>query len=382
MCADIVVVGGGPVGLWTAIQAKKRYPNQDIQVYERYQEYARSHVLKLERMSLMLYSKRANDAAEKTFMEAVLGSHNHNIVEAAFDGEDDVYIRTNDLEDALKTYAENLGIQTAYQHIDSPEMVEAMHPECDNFIAADGAHSKMRLALMGENSKKEYPLQHVVEMKYEADGKTGSLDTAENFRVNKNLDSMAFEYVGKEKDGKTPVTLRFFVDEEIYNTMPEASFKQPLTLETSKLPDNLTADIELYMDARKEKLGEQYKNGSSKISKLTLSLYRAKKFAMQKRKKNWFLVGDAAMGVPYFRSLNAGLIIGSQLGKIITSTGLSGKSKIAAYNTLQPLDTTWEFTSAHGKNVVLNIYDSFRKASGKVSSLFKPKKKRGGPGLF
>ena len=75
------------------------------------------------------------------------------------------------------------------------------------------------------------------------------------------------------------------------------------------------------------------------MSKLTLSLYRANDFAVERGKTSWFMAGDAAMGVPYFRSLNAGLIIGSQLGFILTRD-TSNKAKVSAYNLIKPLDIT------------------------------------------
>lgn len=365
MCADIVIIGGGPVGLWSAIQIKKRNPALDVQIYERYEEYRRSHILKLEHRALMLYSKNNYDLPEAKFLAAVTGDNPAKITKSAIDGEQ-TYIRTNDLETALKTYAADLGIHIDYRKIDSPEAAEARHPECKNFIAADGAHSAIRKTLMGENATKQYPLQYVVEIKYEAEGKARPLSVAENLKVNKYLTAMCFEYTGREKAGKTPVTLRFFVDKQTYQALPEAGFKNPLGLDNKHIPQELAHDIAAYMQARKETAGEVYRQGSAKISKLELSLYKAKRFAVQKEGKNWFLAGDAAMGVPYFRSLNAGMIIASQLGFILTRDFMSGKAKTVAYNAVQPLDTAWEFTAAHGKNSALNVYDAFRKAGAKM----------------
>lgn len=244
MCADIVIVGGGPVGLWTAIQIKKRRPGLDVQVYERYEEYQRSHILKLEHASLMYYSKTRRDTAEQDFWKEVTGKRVASLADEFQVAADSVFIRTHDLEKALKHYAGTLGVKVAYETIGDPSALMAKHPECTRFIAADGAHSKMRRALLGDNAVEDYPLQHVVEIKYEAKGRARRLKALkEGYRTNKLLSHMAFEYVGKEKAGKTPVTLRFFLDKDTYDALPQASFKDPLTLGDARIPEALAKDI-------------------------------------------------------------------------------------------------------------------------------------------
>jgi len=364
--ADVVIIGGGPVGLWTAVQIKKRRPDAHVRVYERYDEYQRSHILRLENFSMNVYAKKSGDEAEAQFLREVLGEKLANSFKAAA-GAGTVFVRTNDLEHALKEHARALGIETVLRRIDTPEQAMAENPACKTFIAADGAHSKMRVALLGENAVTDYPMQYVVEIKYQAEGRAGTLDfLSDQYKANKLLSNMVFEYVGREKDGKTPVTLRFFVDADTYGAIPQAGFKDPLAVNDPRLPENLRQDIKTYMNVRAEKAGEVYAEGSAKLSKLTLSVYSAKKFAVVKEGRGWYIVGDAAMGVPYFRALNAGLIMGSQLAGIITRKYASPAVKAAAFNLLRPLDKAWEFTGAHGKNMALKVYDAFRGASANV----------------
>ncbi len=365
MCADIVVVGGGPVGLWTAIQAKKNNAALEITVYERYTEYQRSHVLRLEHASLLLWSKMKNDAAETAFLEDVTGKRKLSQVFAKSATASAVYIATNDLENALKDYAAKLGIHVIYKKIESPDEAEALHPECRLFVAADGARSKMREDVFGKDILDETTLQHIVEMKYKADGKAGKLTMAEALKTAKLVESQIFEYVGRERNGETPVTLRFFVDNDTYEKMPEATFKKPLAHDDTHLPATLAEDIKTYMAVRREKAGEHYQQGSGKLSKLTLSVYKAKKFAATRGGKAWFLAGDAAMGLPYFRSLNAGMIIGSQLGGILAQGPLSRTAKVGAYNLLQPADTMIEIAGAKAKNQGIKALDAFRKLDAK-----------------
>lgn len=362
---DIVIVGGGPVGLWEATQLKKRDPSLRVKVYERHTEYQRSHVLRLENFSMQIYGKNAWDKPEREFYKSVTGKSLRKIFLAATTGH--TFIRTDDLENALKKYAGDLGVDVDYSKVDSPEAVMAKHPDTKTFIAADGAHSKMRAAILGEDAVKTWPLQHVVEIKYQAQGRAGQLKAWDVHRVNTKMNSLGFEYVGRTKDGVTPVTLRFFTDKVTYDAIPEAGFKNPLSIDDPRLPPKLAADIDTYMKARKSKAGETYKPGSGKLSTLTLLLYRAKTFAEERDGRSWFFVGDAALGVPYFRSLNAGMIMGSQLAGILTNDILSDKAKRNAFNAVRPLNAAWEFTAARGKDMVLNSYDGMRKAAGWIS---------------
>lgn len=361
--ADIVIVGGGPVGLWVASQIKKHDPSRDILVYEKHETYQRSHVLKLEHLSMLLYARNDKSPAEKEFYRAVTGKKLTNIFNAAVTGKF-VYIRTNDLEAATKKYAEALGVRIAYRSISSPKTVMEMHPECKHFIAADGAVSRMRMALMGgRESVTSRIFQHVAELKYEAKGAARALEFHESYKTNKLLSGMAFEHIGKERDGVTPVTVRLFIDEKTYKALPDMGFKKPSSLADPDLPDNLRSDINAYLNVRRERAGDIVLPGSDKITKTTLNAYAAKNFAIEHDGCNWYLAGDAAMGLPYFRSLNAGLIIGSQLAHILTSPMLDDQGMVNAYNACRRPDKMWEFTAAQMKDTAFNLYRSFVKTS-------------------
>lgn len=45
--AHIVIIGAGPVGLWTSILLKQKNPSLNILIYERHTEYIRSNNIKL-----------------------------------------------------------------------------------------------------------------------------------------------------------------------------------------------------------------------------------------------------------------------------------------------------------------------------------------------
>lgn len=357
--ADVVMVGAGPVGLWTALQIKKRNPHWDIVVYERHEQYQRSHVLRLDHWSLLLYGRNTKDAREHQFYDEITGKQLSQIMTSVADS---VYIRTNDLEAALKSYARDKGIRIQTRTIANPEQVMQEHPECTMFIAADGAHSKMRASLLGEKALDEYVLQSIVEVKYKV---KGSAIKANMLETNQNTNHMVFEYVGREKEGFSPVTLRFFLDEKTYKNLPDASFKSPLAIDSPLLPQTLKEDIQKYIGLRTHAGDSGFCHDTGFLTKLNLSLYCARKFAIEVDGKAWFLVGDAALGVPYFRALNSGLILGSRLAQILTSeswpVGSGIKGKMGFYNFHRPLHITTEFTIARGKDMALKGFDMFRK---------------------
>lgn len=365
---EIVIVGAGPVGLWTAIQIKKRQPDVHIHLYEKHSSYQRSHVLRLDYWSLLLYGKQSSILREQQFYNEITGKKINDIIT---DFTKSIYIRTNDFEAALKSFALDLGIHLHLASIATPEQVMALHPHCSIFLAADGAKSNMRNQLLGETSLEEHPLQHIVEIKYQINGKSNKFHPLkQQFMTNKRLKNMAFEYVGKEKEGITPITVRFFLDKETYHAIPEATFKSPLTLESNSLPLSLQKDLLTYISIRESTYNETYCVNTSKISKLSLSLYASHKFAVEKNNCAWFFVGDAAMGVPYFRALNSGMILGSRLAQILTSKWLSTHQnihkQIFLYNLHRPLHIATEFSIARGKNFGLQSYDWIRKMSSQL----------------
>jgi 2-polyprenyl-6-methoxyphenol hydroxylase-like FAD-dependent oxidoreductase len=49
---NIAIIGGGPVGLLSALSLKWQNPNATITVFEKYRQYTRTHTLKISLSSL------------------------------------------------------------------------------------------------------------------------------------------------------------------------------------------------------------------------------------------------------------------------------------------------------------------------------------------
>jgi hypothetical protein len=88
-------------------------------------------------------------------------------------------------------------------------------------------------------------------------------------------------------------------------------------------------DIRIWMNAKKKLFNEQSRD--EKLICVVLSVYSAPDFVAVRKKQDgscplYALVGDAAFGVPFYRSLNNGLLCGTQLSQCISTCLTSSPS--------------------------------------------------------
>ncbi|MFY7913960.1 MAG: hypothetical protein ACOVPA_04765, partial [Rubrivivax sp.] len=276
-----------------------------------------------------------------------------------------ISLRTQELESTLRRYAEALGIVIRYEEIKSTQALRERHPDCQRFVGADGAHSLVRREIFEDEYSVKKDLHFVAELKYDVVGRTRPLDLlTEQYRSLKLMPHSVFEYVGRERDSLTPITLRFFIDQDVYNAIGKATFKSPVTVENyrEKLPPKLSKAINLYLTIRKELLGDDPMFSTMKLGTLTLGVYGSATFAKRREGAEWYLVGDAAMGVPFFRSLNAGLLCGSKLAQLLSY----GSELAVDYNSYARRRLAIEHFRARLKSAGLNLHTAFVRASAVV----------------
>lgn len=362
--AKIVIVGGGPIGCWTALQAKKRNPNLNITCYERFPEYQRDHIMTIQRKSIVRWCAKdaGNDALRRKLFgaQATCSELCESSTEVDPSGKTTLPnlldIRTIDFERIVKAECEAAGIKFKYKRIDSPQEVMDAHPDCVHFIAADGANSKMRTAIWGTDCLHRYDILPSLDFKYTAKGQPGYL-------LKSTFDRLA--HIGLENisrqgpDGCSDVNLRFVVSQEDYDTVPIATFKQPLTvtpdscfwrhMSRKRLYGGRTFRDDFYdfLEMRRHFAGEERADSPITMTKIYLSRYAASEFSKPvrcgARDRSWFLVGDAAMGMPFYRSINSGLILGSQLG-LLLGMNMSPHRKAAIYDgVIRPARIASEF---------------------------------------
>jgi len=294
---DVIIIGAGPVGLWTAIQLKLHDPKTDILMFEKYTEYKRRHILLLDKTSL-------------------IGTHNDPEFQKLIQ-DLPTKIRTTELESKLLQFAKQQGLNIQYKKVENFSDLPKQFPSAKVIVGADGAHSKTREEIFDGNLSVNKNLKFIAELKYECKGSANELnlwtEAVPALAYTKHLVS---EFVGKEKNGKTPVSLRLFIDEKAYNQMQEARGGTYFSLkDTDKINSDLLISINAWLKARKMIAKENRIPDSEKITVTKLAAYRSEAFVRQVDGTAWCLVGDAAFGVPYFRSLNNGLISGTNLAK-------------------------------------------------------------------
>ena len=310
MNPDVVLVGAGPVGLFTAIEMKLLNPALKIKILDRNKEYGRHHILRLEKESLI------NSITYKTY-DAVKKLHG--------------FVPTSEIETTFLEIAKDLklDIETGVK-VDDCQALLKQFPTAHTIIGADGAHSVVRKQLFGDKKIVDSNLQFIVEIKYKAKGKTSLLPTLTYGPALGQVKHFITENVGKEKGGSTPVSLFVFVDEATYNEIrdiPNAHLSdlKPKTKRMVKLLNT----IKPWLSLRRAALNEELVNDSEKINGVALSVYQSECFAKEIDDKKAYVVGDAAAAVPYYRALNAGLRAAIETAKTIAT---SAKPNLEALN--------------------------------------------------
>jgi hypothetical protein len=392
--ADIGIVGGGPIGCWTAMQIKQRAPETSIVIYERKQEYERDHILSIDRASLLQWSKMCPNSA--AFLRAVFEAQSTYSIASGLHETGQkpeikldhlpnnrlwywmnlpkvVDIRTIDFERILKAECEKAGVSFVYRKVETPGEIMALHPECDTFIAADGANSKMREAIWGPKAECLWQrnIFPSLDFKYASEGQ------ARYLRINTydKLGHVYAENIGIAKDGISDINLRFIVSKEEYDAIGKATFKEPIIV----TPDspfwgklglsaiyNRTFKEDFYdlQALRAKHAHENQTGGKVTMTKIYLSQYFAKKFAKtvehEGKQKKWYLVGDAAMGMPFYRAINSGLILGAQLAYLLTSKTIAENFRPAVYNFYtQPCRIAREFARVAKTEARIHFYKDF-----------------------
>ena len=308
--ADVVVVGAGPVGLWTAIQAKIQNNNLRITILDKYADYQRKQALWVDPKSL-------------------LGVPDHEELKKICDNfKEKKLVPIQEMQEALAGCAKALGIKFKTETFEDPSALKTEFPDAQVFIGADGAYSKVRETVFGNVKSLDRTVQRIVQVSYKTKTNAQKLNQLHETSMKVN----AGTFVQEHAKGYG-VALRFFVTSNEYKRVKDAKARTPWTLDNSKIPESLKKGIEDWIRTRKQKLGEEIDDTAQiQLTAVPLHVYSARRVVAQDKDNSgvtWCLVGDAAGGVPYFRSLNKGLLEGTRLASVVARVTDQSRQDIA-----------------------------------------------------
>ncbi|MDR3503445.1 MAG: hypothetical protein P4L79_12785 [Legionella sp.] len=283
---DIIFIGAGPIGLLGAIQLKLQCPEIEIKMFDKYKEPLRTHAMYVNQKSFagMDRSEGFGDVLDAIPPKVII----------------------SDLEKTLREFAIKIGIDIQHQEIKELKTLQEQYPNTHYFVGSGGLRGIIHpQVFLGKNQINE-TLRYAVEVKYKAEREVRSLNKLTELPgVLANTEHVVSEYVGHLKEGLTPISLRIFISENDYEVMQGATFKSPYTLEDKdKIPGDLYKTITLYLKAREHLAKEQIKEGSLKITSITMSIYASKSFCTQVGENIIFQLGEEAFACPFYRSFN------------------------------------------------------------------------------
>jgi len=331
--AIIVIVGAGPVGLWTALQLKLLRPLWHVAMVERHKNYVRSHIL---RVSSQSFERVVPHPEARAFVARLLG------------GRAAVSVRTTELERALRAIVIGLGIEfitgetvralplgahcnfawllplnqgrgssnnasstsTASSSVASPtsgaganpstlephlnassniaglysQRLEFLLSRASVIVGADGARSPCRSILFNSVSglRDAQSLSFMVHVRYEVSGTTSHLSALQTAAVFNAMGLVGEEYVGKARGTPliTPCTLTLVVSEEMLGSLRRdgALGDARPALEDIAWTPHLRDAVRLWLNAKADLVGEVRVLGSETVAVINLSVYRAEGF--------------------------------------------------------------------------------------------------------
>ena len=384
-----VFVGAGPIGLWSAIQQKLNNPNADIKMFDKYSDYKRSHTVRVDTSS---FSGACKNEGLRELEKKIRTQHGR--------------IACNELEKDLLTIARDLGIQIDNNSAEvvkvCPDSITLKSGETfhyDQLVGADGAHSKMRKAQLqdqlqnseavdlekmdGADGNDEFAIrreiQHRVRVRYQVKGDARRLNQSWGdwaryyYPVAKVIGSPVDEHISKpDSQGNRTVTLDFFISKDEYNELYKDgqgfNLKKPACL--NDIRGKLSGKIKLWQGLKETYTGESRVPDSEQVTPYALSYFQARNVTtFTSAGKPVYLAGDSSTALPYFRSLNNGLLCGTRLG-VSLARGDRKPRRVSwhtdSYANFVDLRARKEFMVARLKDRAVNLFNGALKLANKL----------------
>lgn len=305
--ADVVIVGGGPIGYIQAWGLKKINPDLNIVVLEKYNEFRRKHTLVMQPKQLKKLIQAA-DAQDDPAINELLNQLNRS-----------KNIRTNRLQEFFKQLSEALGVQTIIEEVKQESIEQQIFRFQPKFIVgADGTHSIVNRKLFPAGNKQHHEIDYAMQIRFEIDGDAsrGFDHSVSFFQRLARQGFIATEQAGRRDatTGKTPVTVQLIISKDDFMALKDiATAKNPLlpfsnATDANRLPKHISDFIYSYLlEAIKINSDDSIRQSSIRLSVNQLPATQALAIHSRYNDTPVTLNGDSALGLSYFKGLNAGI---------------------------------------------------------------------------
>ncbi len=335
--ADVLIIGGGPIGLLQAWAIKTLNPSLKVVVLEKYEEFQRKHtlVMQYEQLEAVMHATDSMDDPVLVDLLQQLRKHPN--------------IRTNVLQETFKDMARALGVEIKIQEVTAEtidDQIQKYNPEL--LIGADGTHSVVNQELFPANNRINYEIDYAMQLRLEivGDAEKNLEQTVQFYQRLAHHGLIATEQVGRldSDTGKTPVTVQIIIPKEDYDLLNNLELKpnarnpiKPFSgLERREIPLHLLAFIDSYIYERLKVSGNKIAADSIRVSVNELPASKVLKTNTLYKNEDFecfvSLNGDSALGLSYFKGLNAGLEASAQFLQLIKKSikqGLIDKEMLA-----------------------------------------------------
>ncbi|HRD68504.1 MAG TPA: hypothetical protein PK657_00010 [Legionella sp.] len=236
----------------------------------------------------------------------------------------DPHIRTNKLQETFTQLAKQIGVEirtnNEVKEEEINQTIKDEYPNLSLIIGADGTHSTVSKALFSENNQVKHEFDFVLQLRYEVSGeeKAPGIRVEQFYQLMSRKGLIANEYVGHfdPATGKTPITMQMMISRKDYLSLQNATSKNPIMPYESKnrnditMPQQLWAFLSEYLSHKivdTTSISQEIDLSSVRISVNEAPATHAKNIVSVRNDARVVLKGDAALGLSYFKGLNAGL---------------------------------------------------------------------------
>lgn len=315
---NIVFIGAGPIGLWTAVCLKVQRKSLNIFMFDKHVRYEREHHLQVNHSS---FDGAPNVACIKKIIDEF---------KKASKRKDKIELSIKKIEEDLKKLALDLGIYIKTgETISEPRDLIDRFRHAKIFIGADGRRSNVRQKIFGESYRFEERLINSIQLHYKVQEEGIPIMRDKSilapfywgkgtWRTEEQMAHIVFDETASG-EGLRDITVRFSVDSKTFTDMEE-SHTTPFSLTDPRIPRGLLDSVQLWLGMKEALYGEKRVLGSAKLKTVALDAYASQRCVGQDfGGRTWFLVGDAACGFSFLRGFNVGIQCGANLSKTIAN---------------------------------------------------------------